>query len=216
MPLGRKACGQDRSDEERTIEKARKEARAMTAIPSLTIRRATPDDAERVSRLAERTFVETFGHLYPDADLRAFLADAYSVKKQRIILAHPDYAIWLLETADGNAVGHAAAGPCGLPHRDVASGDGELKRLYVLAAQQSGGHGARLFASVLDWLQHDGPRTLWIGVWSKNRDAQRFYARHGFEHVGEYEFPVGRVLDREFILKRAASSIVSARDSTVG
>ena len=28
----------------------------------------------------------------------------------------------------------AAAGPCGLPHADVAKGDGELKRLYVLAS----------------------------------------------------------------------------------
>ena len=51
----------------------------------------------------------------------------------------------------------------------------------------------------------DGPRTLWIGVWSENHGAQRFYARHGFVHVGEYEFPVGRVRDREFILRREAA-----------
>ena len=170
----------------------------------LTIRRATVDDAEQVSRLATRTFVETFGHLYPADDLRVFLDASYAVEKQRVILAHPEYAIWLLHDAEGDAVGHSAAGPCGLPHPDVATGDGELKRLYVLAGHQGSGHGARLFAAALDWLQRDGPRTLWIGVWSENPGAQRFYARHGFEHVGEYVFPVGRVRDREFILKRAA------------
>ncbi len=168
-----------------------------------TIRRATPEDAGAISRLATQTFVETFGHLYADEDLQAFLADAYAVDKQRIILKHPDYAVWLLED-DGNAIGHAAAGPCGLPHPDVAQGDGELKRLYVLNAHQNGGWGGRLFGEALDWLQRDGPRTLWIGVWSENLGAQRFYARHGFEHVGEYEFPVGRVRDREFILRRGA------------
>lgn len=180
----------------------------MTAIPSLTIRRATPDDAERVSRLAERTFVETFGHLYPRDDLQAFVRESYAEERQRIILASPVHAIWLLETVGGDAVGHAAAGPCGLPHPDVAPGDGELKRLYVLAAHQNGGHGARLFATALDWLQLDGPRTLWIGVWSENPGAQRFYLRHGFEQVGEYAFPVGRVRDREFILRRGPQAVL--------
>ncbi|MGV8961163.1 MAG: GNAT family N-acetyltransferase [Stenotrophomonas sp.] len=165
------------------------------------IRRATVEDAETLSVLATRTFVETFGHLYPDEDLQAFLAEAYDVARQRVILGHPDYAVWLLE-ADGVAIGHAAAGPCGLPHPQVQPGDGELKRLYLLREQQNCGWGSRLFETALAWLQRDGPRTLWIGVWSENFGAQRFYARYGFTQVGEYEFPVGRVRDREFILKR--------------
>ena len=87
-----------------------------------TLRRATVEDAQTLSSLAARTFTETFGHLYPAEDLAAFLTDAYAVEKQRTILAHPDYAVWLLEH-EGEAIGHAAAGPCGLPHADVAKGD---------------------------------------------------------------------------------------------
>jgi GNAT superfamily N-acetyltransferase len=171
--------------------------------PDPVIRRATPADAGVLSQLARRTFVETFGHLYPDADLQAFLAESYAVERQRTILAHRDYAVWLLER-DGVAIGHAAAGPCGLPHPQVGSTDGELKRLYLLQHAQNGGWGGKLFQTALDWLQRDGPRTLWIGVWSRNFGAQRFYARHGFEHVGDYGFPVGRVRDHEFILRRRA------------
>lgn len=167
------------------------------------IRRATPADAATLLALASRTFVETFGHLYPAEDLQAFLADAYAVERQRTILEHPDYAVWLLEQ-DGEAIGHAAAGPCGLPHPEVVAGDGELKRLYLLRGHQNGGWGGKLFNTALDWLLRDGPRTLWIGVWSENLGAQRFYARHGFAKVGEYAFPVGRVRDREFILRRDA------------
>ena len=106
------------------------------------------------------------------------------------------------------AVGHAAAGPCGLPHPEVKAGDGELKRLYVLASHQNGGWGGKLFAEVERWLLRDGPRTLWIGVWSENFGAQRFYARQGFVRVGEYKFPVGKTLDDEFILRRDASTSV--------
>ncbi len=170
----------------------------------MRIRRATVDDAMVLSDLASRTFIETFGHLYPAEDLSAFLADAYDVDKQRVILAHPDYAVWFLED-DGVAVGHAAAGPCGLPHVDVVQGDGELKRLYVLASHQNGGWGGKLFAEVERWLLRDGPRTLWIGVWSENFGAQRFYERQGFARVGGYKFAVGKTLDDEFILRRAAS-----------
>jgi ribosomal protein S18 acetylase RimI-like enzyme len=170
---------------------------------SLAIRRATVDDASTLSTLAAATFVEAFGHLYEAEDLHAFLDDAYAVGKQAVILGHPDYAVWLLED-DGRAVGHCAAGPCGLPHPDVQPGDGELKRLYVLRECQNGGWGARLFETAEAWLLKDGPRTLWIGVWSENVGAQRFYGRYGFTKVGTYEFPVGRVRDLEFILRRPA------------
>ena len=54
----------------------------------LTIRRATPADADTLSDLASRTFVETFGHLYPQEDLAFFLGDAYAADKQAVILAH--------------------------------------------------------------------------------------------------------------------------------
>lgn len=169
-----------------------------------TLRRATVADAEILSALATRTFSETFGHLYPPADLAAFLAEAYAVERQRTILAHADYAVWLAEQ-DGQAIGHVAAGPCGLPHPEVATGDGEIKRLYVLRGHQSGGLGGRLMDAAMDWLLQRGPRTLWVGVWSENTGAQRFYGRYGFDLVGEYIFPVGATRDLEFILRRPAS-----------
>lgn len=169
------------------------------------LRRATLDDAQALSTLAARTFTETFGHLYPPQDLADFLADAYAVEKQRTILAHPDYAVWLLEVG-GEAVGHAAAGPCGLPHADVAPGDGELKRLYLVQGHQGGGNGTRMMRAAMDWLLRDGPRTLWVGAWSENLGAQRFYARFGFERVGQYIFPVGATRDLEFILRRPADA----------
>lgn len=170
-----------------------------------TIRRATPVDADALSRIARDTFTETFGHLYPAEDLRAFLDRTHAAAAYAERIADDATALWLLEL-DGEVVGYAWAGACHLPHPDVAAGDGELKCLYVLARAQNTGWGGRLFETALQWLQRDGPRTLWIGVWSQNLGAQRFYARYGFQKTGEYQFPVGRVRDDEFILRRLASS----------
>ena len=101
-------------------------------------------------------------------------------------------------------IGYVTACPAHLPHPDVAPGDGEIQRLYILQGHQGGGRGTLLLNTDLEWLERDGPRTLWIGVWSENYRAQRLYARHGFEIVGEYSFMVGDHADRELITRRPA------------
>lgn len=169
-----------------------------------TVRRAVPADAAVLAALGAKTFVETFGHLYSDADLQAFLHESHAEAAYARALRDPAIGLWIAERG-GLAIGYAQAGPCRLPHPDVRDGDGELKRLYLLAGEQNGGIGGRLFDAALRWLERDGPRTLWISVWSENLGAQRFYARHGFEFVGEYEFPVGAQRDREFMYRRIAA-----------
>ncbi len=172
---------------------------------SFVIRRGVRGDAQTLSRIAIQTFTETFGHLYPDEDLQDFLRTNYAVAECARLLSDDAYAVWLLED-DAVAVGHALAGPCGLPHADVTAEDGELKRLYLLSQARNGGWGARLFDTALVWLERNGPCTIWISVWSQNLGAQRFYARWGFAKVAEYEFAVGRVRDREFMFRRVAQN----------
>ncbi|MDB5496298.1 MAG: histone acetyltransferase [Phenylobacterium sp.] len=169
------------------------------------IRRAGSADAAALAAIGARTFGDTFGHLYPAADLERFLAEAYCLESTLADLADPAKAAWLVEAGD-EVVGFALAGPCTLPHAEVTPDCGELKRLYLLKPWQNGGLGARLFAETIAWLQAHGPRTVWIGVWSENHGAQRFYARHGFEKVGEYGFQVGDTVDHEYIFRRNAVS----------
>lgn len=170
-------------------------------MSGLVIRRACPDDAAALAEVGVSTFIESFGHLYVPADLQAFLEESHSVDAYANALGNPEYALWIAER-DGIAIGYAQAGPCGLPHADARASDGELKRLYLLTAEQNAGIGQALFDQALAWLQREGPRTLWISVWSENFGAQRFYGRHGFEFAGEYAFIVGEQRDREFMYRR--------------
>ncbi len=174
-------------------------------MPQPLIRRAGSVDAEALCNIGAETFTETFGHLYPPNDLERFVAEAYDLARTRADLADPAKASWIVE-ADGRVIGYASAGPCGLPHADVTPQCGELKRIYLLKPWQGDGLGARLFAETITWLQAKGPRAVWIGVWSENHGAQRFYERHGFSKVGEYGFEVGDTVDHEYILRRDAVS----------
>ncbi|PJK02782.1 GNAT family N-acetyltransferase [Lysobacteraceae bacterium NML75-0749] len=170
---------------------------------SLQIRRASSADAEVLAALSCTTFSETFGHLYAAADLAEFLASTYTAEKYRDALDEAGCAAWIAEDAQGQAQGYALAGPCGLPHEAVLSGDMELKRLYVLASHQGTGWGQQLFAEAERWMWRNGPEAIWLGVWSQNHRAQRFYQRQGFERVGQYLFPVGQARDLEYILRKA-------------
>jgi ribosomal protein S18 acetylase RimI-like enzyme len=177
-------------------------------MPEPVIRRATEDDAEALAAIGAATFAETFGHMYPPQDLQAFLAEAYDLAATRRNLADPRKAAWLVE-AEGQVIGYAEVGPCGLPHPEVTEGCGELKRFYFRKAWQNRGLGRGLFHLAMAWLAREGPRDIWIGVWSENFGAQRFYARQGFEKVGEYGFRVGNTTDHEFILRRRVGNFAA-------
>ena len=164
------------------------------------VRRATDKDAAELAHLGEVTFMETFGHLYPAEDAVAYVASAFTEKTCLEKLADARLSYWLVH-GDGMPVGFALAGYCKLPVPNLEPTAGELRQLYVQSAYQKQRLGTLLFDAAIDWLEaHYAP--LYIGVWSENYGAQRFYARHGFVKVGEYGFPVGRTVDREFILKR--------------
>ena len=171
-------------------------------MSEIRIRRAEPGDAAALAGLGAETFTETFGHLYPEADLADFLADNHTPAKLDKSLADPAIAAWVAEDAEGRLVGYAQVGPADMPHPELKPGHGELKRLYVLNSHQKLGLGARLMDPALAWLEETGATPVWISVWAHNTGAHRFYARYGFEKVGEYEFAVGKWRDPEFIYRR--------------
>jgi GNAT superfamily N-acetyltransferase len=169
------------------------------------IRPARPGDAAALAVLGRETFIDTFvtgfGIPYPADDLAAFLTANFSEAAFAARLNEPGGAWWVAER-DGVLLAFANAGPNTLPHPDARSSHAELRRLYVSKTAQGLGLGSRLLAEALAWMEANTDGPLWIGVWSGNLKAQRLYAAHGFEKAGEYQFPVGRWLDDEFILRR--------------
>lgn len=164
-------------------------------------RPATPEDAGLLAALGARSFTETFGHLYPEGDLQAFLDESHSAEAWASRLMAPDHAAWLA-LRDDESVGFIVVGACKLPVENREPMAGEIQQLYVLKPYQNLRLGAQLMDVGLEWLTAQGRAPLYIGVWSENSGAQRFYGRYGFRKVSEYGFRVGETVDREFILKR--------------
>ncbi len=110
-------------------------------------------------------------------------------------------AVWLARFPDTTPLGFVAVGACKLPVENLEPSAGEIHQLYVLARHHNLRIGTQLMAVGLEWLRSQGRNPLYVGVWSENFGAQRFYRRYGFDKIGEYGFPVGETVDREFILR---------------
>ncbi|WP_396592715.1 GNAT family N-acetyltransferase [Brevundimonas sp. R86498] len=177
-------------------------------MTDVVIRPARPDDAVALGALGHQTFLDTFVSAegfaipYPAGDLAIFVEESFSPEATRKKLAEPGAAWWVAEGGDGALLAFANAGPNTLPHPDARPSHTELRRLYVGKPAQGLGLGTRLLAQALDWMEAHSDGPLWIGVWSGSVKAQKLYAGHGFEKVGEYQYPVGAWLDDEFILRR--------------
>jgi diamine N-acetyltransferase len=165
---------------------------------NVAYRGAQPDDAAALRELFAESFVETFGHLYPPADLQQFL-DGNSELKWQASLSDPDIAIRIAEM-DGEIAGFVELAPKKLPYETDAPAL-ELRRLYLRSNALGRGIADELMKWVLKEAAGRGAKELVLSVYVDNHRARRFYERHGFEAVGKYDFIVGSHADEDLILR---------------
>jgi diamine N-acetyltransferase len=163
-------------------------------------RAANEGDAEALAALFSDTFRETFGHLYKQADLTAFLSE-HTAGHWKEQLRDDAFAVRIAQ-ANGVAIGLAKLGPLKLPV-EPAGPALELRQLYVTKEVRGSG----VAATLMDWLigeaQGRGAQLLYLSVYTDNPRAQRFYARYGFDEVGPCVFMVGSQADQDIIMRRS-------------
>ena len=164
---------------------------------SITTRRADLADAELLHDLAARTFELACPPGTLRADIDAFIARHLSLESFRGYLADP-LRILLIAEEHEVALGYSmlVSGPIADP--DVArvvdaETSIELSKFYLAADRHGSGVASALMAATLAEAAGTGAAFCWLGVNQLNERAARFYAKQGFEVVGEKRFLVGDV-----------------------
>lgn len=166
---------------------------------SVEIKPVLESDIGALSEFSAKTFCDTFAHLYPKEDLDYFLNTKHSEQYYREFLADSgNFA--RIAVKDGNILGYVTSGPIGLPieHKDGAY---EMYRLYIDVDAKGAGLGKTLYELSLNEARKLGASEFYLGVYSDNIAAQKFYFKLGFEIVGQYFFPVGNTQDDERIMR---------------
>lgn len=170
-------------------------------LSEIQLRLARAEDVAPLIPFSRATFTDTFGHLYPAEDLRHHLETNYTAETISAAIADPAERWWVAHLGE-ELVGYSVAGRATLPHPAIRPIDGELKRLYVDKARKGTGLAQRMMVEAMAWLAERYQGDVYLSVFSENFRAQRFYARYGFEKVGEYGYVVGGTVDREFVYRR--------------
>ncbi|CAF2069524.1 unnamed protein product [Rotaria magnacalcarata] len=159
------------------------------------LRRALDTDDVALSQLSQQTFLETyvedFSIPYRKHDIEAYFRSSKSPEWFAGKIVDPLQATWVVEDKiSDELVAFAIAGPCKLSHPDVCLGeDGDLQFLYVRRDRRSHGLGQQLMNTALLWLKERFKgRPIWLGVWSGNLKAQKFYMHYDFSQAGDYYF----------------------------
>ena len=136
-------------------------------------------DADAVDRVMQAAFEPRYGEAWTRAQCVG-------------ILTMP--GVWLtLARIEGDVVGFALV-------RAIID-EAELLLIAVDPACRRRGVAGALMRSMLAECRGRGVRRVHLEV-RANNPAVALYAAHGFEKVGEYQYPVGAWLDDEFILRR--------------
>ncbi len=73
---------------------------------------------------------------------------------------------------------------------DLDSGQGCLQKMYVHPNFRGTGAALRLLNTLIDWADSRQIRDIYLGTFSKNRAARRFYEKHGFGEISNVIVPV--------------------------
>ena len=169
---------------------------------ALHIRLAIDADAPALAAFGAKTFLETFGHLYPPEDKEFFLGQRFSLERTLQDIRDPARVMTMVYRGDV-LVAFLDCGSLTLPVESPESDALELYRLYLDGTQKGTGLAHRLMDMALNWARDKQASALYLGVWSQNERAKRLYSKYGFEIVGAYHFKVGNTLDDERIMRLA-------------
>jgi RimJ/RimL family protein N-acetyltransferase len=137
----------------------------------MEIRRATPEDAEIV--LAYFVKLQTEGL---KTILRHENVPSLDEERQWLRNFSGEEGVAFLCVAEGQVVGMLNANRNKHPQLSHRCKFG----MGVLGTHRNQGLGSRLMEAVILWARQKNLRRLELSVMENNRDAQRFYERHGF------------------------------------
>lgn len=169
------------------------------------IRTANPGDAQRLSRLAEATFRDTFAGVNTAADMHVHCRASYSQAIQAGEIADPGMLTFLCEEEGEKLIGFAQLRWRGAPGCVRAQAPGEIQRLYVIGSRHGQGIAQELMTACLHEMETRGSDVAWLGVWESNPRAISFYRKFGFVEVGEHVFPLGSDPQRDLVMARAVT-----------
>lgn len=159
-------------------------------------------DLQALSDMARLTFADTFRH-YTEADLNSYLDSALSPSALARDMTEPRTRYTFVMLND-QRVGYLKWISKSTQYLQYLTSPPRnsflLERFYFLPEFCGRGLAAMALAYVESFAKYEAKADyLHLSVWEKNYRAQRFYQKHGYRTLTSFEYPVGSIVDQEFL-----------------
>lgn len=164
----------------------------------VTIRYATPADAELIADMSRTSFYEAFAKDNTKEDMAIFMSEQFT-KEELMKEVELSEGIFILAYINDEPVGYARLRlKNNLAHEQAI----EIARIYALDKAIGKGVGKALMLECINKAKELQMRSVWLGVWEKNERAIGFYKHWGFERFGEHQFLLGTDLQTDWLMKK--------------
>ncbi|WP_024769287.1 GNAT family N-acetyltransferase [Aquimarina macrocephali] len=162
-------------------------------MKTIDIRRATIEDAEKISSLGRKTFDESYGEFFNNKNnLISYLDWAFSIEKIKNSLTKPENLYWLVtDTYNSLPIGYAKLkldSPSELIDEENIC---KLQRIYLLQGYEARGIGGKLHQYIVQAAVDSKHNYLWLSNLKLKKQAVAFYKKKGYQIAGEHNFTIG-------------------------
>jgi ribosomal protein S18 acetylase RimI-like enzyme len=170
----------------------------------IEIRLAKYHELPAMLEVAFLSFEETFAPHNTRENMDIFYRDNYTIEKMEEEFYQPDTALFLA-LENNNVIGFVRLRKNDEVKEKLGDATIELQRLYIHPMHQGKKIGSLLMTKALEYAAQAEAKWIWLGVWERNFNAQKFYTKWGFERFGEHTFLHGLDPQIDWLMKREVS-----------
>lgn len=155
-----------------------------------TIKKVTTADVKELQKISRETFKSTFDPFTAPDDMARFLKEDYETTKLIKEIKNPNSRFFFL-LVKNEVAGYLKINVGDAQTEHLKENALEVERIYLRQKFQHQGLGLVLIKLAEKIARQEHYDYMWLGVYEKNYNAQKFYAKDGFKRVGQHTFQVG-------------------------
>ncbi|AUC82749.1 GNAT family N-acetyltransferase [Lacinutrix sp. Bg11-31] len=155
---------------------------------------------ETLTAISKSTFIDAFGSLNNPEEFNSYIEKAFSKKQIEKELLNPNSTFYFAY-AEEQIIGYFKLNVKDAQNEIYEQESIELERIYILSQFQNKGLGKLFLNEIIAQAKTHNASFLWLGVWSKNKNAIRFYERLCFKQFDTHAFYLGSERQLDSLMK---------------
>ncbi|MOA17172.1 Protease synthase and sporulation negative regulatory protein PAI 1 [compost metagenome] len=159
------------------------------------------EDLQTLQRISIETFKDTFKEQNSPENIKFYLDRAFNSDQLKKELSHIHSEFFFI-CYDEHLAGYLKVNMNDAQSEKMGDDSLEIERIYIRYKFQGKGLGKYLLNKAVEIAINQNKKTIWLGVWEKNKKATAFYKKMDFIQNGAHSFYMGDEEQIDFIMTK--------------